>query len=174
MIKFPERVMLKQIVSPKEKVAFHEAGHAVACSKFELNFSVVKIELNATNKFEGYLITPDLLFNSKAFTIWGCKKAYSLSIIQYFSGIISEAFFCGEYDWTSAQDDMEQVRFVKTLNDNIPSELFLWRCTERWVIKYWTEIYNLALLVLEKNELSKKDIESHLFQQTLKLTPPAL
>lgn len=174
LIKYPERNLKTRNVTKKELVAFHEAGHAVMCSEFQLIYTKVSIKNELTEDYNGIVETPNMLFDSEAFNIWGYRKTYALAIIQYLSGIISEAFYSGQYDWFNAQDDMNQVEFVRNLNNECYSKYDLWKLSEKIVIKNWGKINLIAESLINKYKLNKKQIETILKNKIEILNPPAL
>ena len=170
MIKYPERKLRQQKASKEEICAYHESGHVVMCYLFKLRFTKVSI-LDINNSF---VDTPSMLFESDAFKIWGHIKTYGLAIIQYFSGIISEAFFCGKYDRHNAHHYLESVEFVLRINNECYTKVDLWTLTEKLIIKNWGLIDYLAKILLEKKELNNKQVNDLLKGIKVKLYPPAL
>lgn len=175
MFKYPERRLKPQKVSQKEIAAFHESGHTVICSKFHLNFEKVIIQPAFDENFSGLVETPGMLYASEAFRIWGATKTFSLIIVQYYAGIISEAFFCGVYNWETSQDDLFQADFVKrVINNNCSLKIDLWTLTERIVMNNWGYINCIAEELLKKDELQKEQIEKLMKQKIKHLKPSAL
>ena len=174
MIKYAERRLLPLKVLKEELVAYHEAGHVIMCFLFQLNFTEVSIENMGENGEDGDLDTPDMLFSSPAFKIWGAKKAYGLIIIQYFSRIISEAFYTGIYDWHNAENDIEQVYYVMQKFNKGYDLNELWEISEKLVIKKWGFIDLLAKELLINRSLSKCEIVFLLKDKIPSGVPPAL
>jgi len=174
LIKYPERNLESREVSKEELVAYHESGHVVMCSKFHLNYTYVSIAYNQETGGHECVETPAMLFESEAFKIWGHIKTYGLAIIQYFSGILSEAFYSGTYDWYNAQDDMESVSFVKNINNSCFTKIDLWKLSEKMVIKNWGQINHLSKVLLDQKILPKNKVEEILKDKVNVLNPPAL
>lgn len=170
LVKYPERKLKKQKVPKEHKCAYHESGHVVMCYLFHLKFSRVSI-LDINNSF---VYTPGMLEGGYAFEKWGANKTYGLIIIQYFSGVISEAFFCGKYDWDNAQADMKSVDYVLGINNVCYLKVDLWIVAERLVIKNWGLIDYFAKILLEKKELNNKHVNDLLQGISVKSYPPAL
>lgn len=174
LIKYSEKELYSQKVSKEQKCAYHESGHVVMCHLFYLKFSKVSIIKDPITNEQGFVDTPDMLFDSYAFEKYGHIKTYALAVIQYFSGIISEAFFCGKYDWYNAQDDLRTVENIFIRHDVYNNKSYLWNITEKLVIKNWGLIDYLAKILLDKKELNNKQVKELLQGITLKSYPPAL
>ncbi|MBA7548619.1 hypothetical protein ES705_41083 [subsurface metagenome] len=144
------------------------------CYLFCLKYTNVSIVYDPLTKEHGYVDTPGLLFESDAFKIWGHIKTYGLIILQYFTGIISEAFYSGTYDWYNAQYDLESVNHVLSINNICHSKIDTWVLAERLVIKHWGLIDHLAKFLLVKKELTNLDVEKLLQGIKITLHPPAL
>lgn len=96
-------------------------------------------------------------------------------MVQYYAGIISEAFFCGIYNWETSQDDLSQADFVKkVINNNCCLKIDLWTLTERIVMNNWGYINCIAEELLKKDELQKEQIEILMKQKVKHLKPSAL
>ncbi len=174
MFIYPERRLKPQRVSQKEMAAFHESGHTLICSKFRLNFEKVVIQPTNDENFSGFVETPDMLYTSEAFKIWRATKTFSIIMMQYYAGVISEAFFCGIYNWETSQDDLRQADIVKRINNNCSLKINLWTLTERIVINNWGYINCIAEELLKKDELQKEQIENIMKQKIMLLKPQAL
>jgi len=118
--------------------------------------------------------TPNMPYENKAFKIWGYQKTYPLIIIQYFSGILSEAFLCGKYDWHNAQNDMEQIEYIRKINFDCKSIDVLWKISEKMVIKNWGKIKIVADALIKNNFLIYHEVENILKTDIPKIRPPAL
>lgn len=174
IIKYPERNLYPKNVTEKEKAAFHESGHAAICLKYNLNIEKVIIEFDQRSGYTGIVETPDMLFSSKAFEIYKQTKTFSLAIIQYYSGIISEAFYSGNYDWRKAQDDLCQASIIQESHSNCGHKIDLWTTAERIVIRNWSLINYLANELIEKQKLNLEEMNKIINQDFAIMLPPAL
>lgn len=173
MIKYSERILKQQNRTEDQICAYHESGHVVICYLFKLKYTKVSIIKDPDTNEQGFVDTPDMLFDSAAFEKWRVKF-YGLIIMQYYAGIISEAFYSGKYDWYNAQHDLESVGYVLNINNVYSLKVDLWVFTEKLVIKHWGLIDYLAKILLEKKELTNHEVENLLQGVKIKLQPPAL
>lgn len=174
LIKYPERILKQQNRTEEQICAYHESGHVVMCYLFHLKYTKVSIIKDPITKEQGFVDTQDMLFDSCAFKKYGHIKTYKLAVIQYFSGIISEAFYRGEYDWKNAQHDLESVEEVFIRHDVRNDKNYLWNVAEKLVIKHWGLIDYFAKILLEKKELTNYEVENLFKGIKIKLHPLAL
>ncbi|MCK5169277.1 MAG: hypothetical protein KAQ75_05290 [Bacteroidales bacterium] len=173
LIKHPERILKQQNVSKEQICAYHESGHVVICYLFHLKYTKVSIIKDPITNEQGFVDTPDMLFDRATFEKWRVKF-FGLIIMQYYAGIISEAFYSGKYDWKNAQYDLESVEEVFIRHDVYNNKSYIWNVTEKLVIKHWGLIDYLAKVLLEKKELTNHEVENLLQEVKIKLYPPAL
>jgi len=176
LIKYSERILKQQNISQEQICAYHESGHVTICYLFKLKYTKVSIVKDPITNEQGFVDTPDMTFDSETFKKWGHIKTYGLIIIQYFAGIISEAFLCGKYNWDKAQHDLDYVNKVANDHDICSTKDDLWILAEKLVIKHWGLIDYLAnnLLEKEEKELTNCEVENLLHGVKIRKRPPAL
>lgn len=144
-----------------QTVAFHEAGHAVACDLMNRHFDAVSASMEG-----GRCSWKSDQLRSWAASDYFPKAPVEVEIVVTFSGVTSERKFTGEHDTLGDNHDMDRAFTLanKICGDMVSVEKLLNRLYKRseklWTRKAWAAVERVAAKLMVGETLDYEAVRS--------------
>lgn len=143
-----------------QRVAFHEAGHAVACILMNRSFDSVFATIEG-----GCCSWESEQLRSWARTNFFPRKPVEVEIVITYSGVTAERKFTGSYDTLGDDHDMDRIITLasKVCGDMTSVEKLMNRLYKRseklWTKKTWPAVEAVAAKLMNGVELNYEEVK---------------
>ena len=161
--------------SQLERVAYHEAGHAVSAIFLRIPFDRATIIPGKTSDGEEYLgiveisskffrnFHPDISLTPRT------REKIEDLIINAYAGTLAEKRYIGRHDWRGAEPDLHStIRFSHYAaggEGDIETVFFRWLRlrTDALIDQHWNKVQNVANALLDRKTLSAMGVREVMF-----------
>lgn len=155
----------KDKLSRLEKVAYHEAGHAVACFFAKKPYKHVTIEPGEDSYGHiRHFPLPDSFQPDIDSESYRMQKRIEQEIILLYSGHAAEVLAAGRHNWRGASDDTRRAVDLALYVNGDPKQTsaylqWAWLKTMNFLkLPFrWVAVEGLAKALLERNNINKKE-----------------
>jgi len=138
--------------------AYHEAGHALICLNYDLNFEDATIIPNTKEESMGSVDTAKIEYQDDEFTYLDGLDQEIIMKKLFFAGIISQAIYTGIYNWEGAFSDFKySPHYYNDFQVNLQE---IWDNTfnEISIPKNWILIERIAEYLFMKKKATRSEL----------------